>query len=84
MREEPSQASVGRLAGVDGGGGGLELLVGYCAVECHPLCLGSGVAVFQVARITTVCCVSHHSATLCVSITGGSVSGHQDGYCKLC
>ena len=31
-------------------------------------------AVFQVARITTVCCVSQHSATLCVSIMGGSVS----------
>ena len=27
MREEPSQASVNRLAGVGGGGGGLELLV---------------------------------------------------------
>ena len=81
MREEPSQASVGRLAGVGGGGGGLELLDGQC---CATLCVLDQGWQFQVARITTVCCVSQHSATLCVSITGGSVSDHQDGYCKLC
>ena len=34
----------------------------------------SGVAVFQVARMATACCVSHDSATLCFSIRSGSVS----------